>query len=145
MATRAYRRDKNGRFAGSGGGGTTVTYGKAGGFANSAFRARVAASRGANLQKPANASQRASSSRSLGATVGAKARSVGAGRAARAAGRGALTVAATNVAMNAVGRQFGVKASGLGTVNTTLLFAAGASTSLSNTRPKNPAGRKVKR
>lgn len=144
MATRAYRRDKNGRFAGAGGG-TSVTYGKAGGFANKAFASRVAASRGANLQKPPSAAQRASANRSLGKTVGAAARSVGAGRAARAAGRGALTVAATGIAMNAVGRQFGVQSSGLGGVNTTLLFAAGASTSLRNTRPKNPAGRKVKR
>ena len=32
MATRAYRRDSRGRFAG-GGGGTKVTYGRAGGFA----------------------------------------------------------------------------------------------------------------
>lgn len=44
MATRKYRRDKNGKFAGAGGG-TTVTVGKAGGFANAAHRSRVAASR----------------------------------------------------------------------------------------------------
>lgn len=37
---RAYRRDSQGRFAGSGGGAMT-TYGKAGGFANAAFRARA--------------------------------------------------------------------------------------------------------
>lgn len=45
MASRKYRRDSKGRFAGSagGGGGTFVTTGKAGGFANQAFRARVAA------------------------------------------------------------------------------------------------------
>lgn len=146
MATRAYRRDKNGRFAGSGGGGTTITYGKAGGFANSAFRARVAASRGANLQKPANASQRASSSRSLGATVGAASRSQ-AGRVARAAGRGALNVAVTQATVNAVGRSFGRPASEarLGNITRAALFASGVSTSLNNTRPSNPAGRKVKR
>lgn len=45
MATRAYRRDSHGKFAGANGG-TKVTYGKAGGFANSAFRARVSAGRG---------------------------------------------------------------------------------------------------
>lgn len=61
MATRAYRRDSQGRFAGSGGG-SRVTYGKAGGFANAAFRSRTA-------------SQRASLGRSLGATAGARARS----------------------------------------------------------------------
>lgn len=41
MGQRAYRRDANGKFAGSGGG-TSTTYGKAGGFANAAFRARTA-------------------------------------------------------------------------------------------------------
>lgn len=52
--TRAYRRDSHGRFAGSGGG-TKVTYGKAGGFANSAFRARVAAGRASGLGGKAGA------------------------------------------------------------------------------------------
>jgi hypothetical protein len=41
-ATRAYRRDSHGKFAGSGGG-THTTFGKAGGFANAAFRARTSA------------------------------------------------------------------------------------------------------
>ena len=52
--TRAYRRDSHERFAGSGGG-TKVTYGKAGGFANSAFRARVAAGRASGLGGKAGA------------------------------------------------------------------------------------------
>jgi hypothetical protein len=43
-ATRQYRRKSNGQFAGASGG-TKVTTGRAGGFANSAFRSRVAASR----------------------------------------------------------------------------------------------------
>lgn len=44
MASRKYRRDKNGRFATSG---TVVTMGKAGGFANAGHRASVQA-----LQQP---------------------------------------------------------------------------------------------
>lgn len=44
MASRAYRRDNRGQFAGASGG-TKVTYGKAGGFANAAFRGRVQAQR----------------------------------------------------------------------------------------------------
>lgn len=43
MATRAYRRNSKGQFAGSGGG-SMITYGKAGGFANAAFRARTSSS-----------------------------------------------------------------------------------------------------
>lgn len=58
MGQRAYRRDANGKFAGAGGG-TKVTMGRAGGFANASFRQRVA-------------SQRASGSKSLGATAGAR-------------------------------------------------------------------------
>lgn len=58
MGTRAYRRDNRGRFAGAGGG-TKVTYGKAGGFANAAHRAKVAQGQKARPQK------------SLGATAGA--------------------------------------------------------------------------
>lgn len=58
MATRAYRRDNRGRFAGAGGG-TKVTYGKAGGFANAAHRAKVAQG------------QKARPKKSLGATAGA--------------------------------------------------------------------------
>lgn len=49
--TRAYRRDSHGRFAGAGGGGTKVTYGKAGGFANAAHRAKVGSGNGARLAK----------------------------------------------------------------------------------------------
>lgn len=58
MSTRAYKRDSHGRFAGAAasGGGFTVTYGKAGGFANQAFRLRVLG-------------QRASSKKSLGLTA----------------------------------------------------------------------------
>ena len=41
MASRAYRRDRSGRFA-SAGAGTRVTFGNAGGFANSAHRSSVA-------------------------------------------------------------------------------------------------------
>ena len=61
--TRAYRRDNHGRFAGKGGG-TKVTMGKAGGFANAAFRTRVQ-------------SQRASAGKSLG--TAAKVRRLGKG------------------------------------------------------------------
>jgi hypothetical protein len=60
MATRQYRRDSKGKFAGSGGG-SMVTYGKAGGFANAAFRARTSAT-----------NQRASRGRSFGLGKGAK-------------------------------------------------------------------------
>lgn len=73
MATRAYRRDSNGRFAGSGGG-TKVTYGKAGGFANAGFRQRVAASRGNASPGKGPTGQKASAGRSMGATAGAKGR-----------------------------------------------------------------------
>lgn len=73
MATRAYRRDNNGRFAGSGGG-TKVTYGKAGGFANAGFRQRVAASRGNASPGRGPTGQKASAGRSMGATAGAKGR-----------------------------------------------------------------------
>jgi len=75
MASRAYKRDKRGRFAGSsgGGGGTFVTYGKAGGFANAGFRARVAATRSAT--RPTNpVGQKASPNKSLGKAAGARAR-----------------------------------------------------------------------
>jgi hypothetical protein len=40
-AIRGYKRDSKGRFAGAGSGGGTVTFGRAGGFSNAAFRARV--------------------------------------------------------------------------------------------------------
>jgi hypothetical protein len=53
-STRAYRRDNHGRFAGSGSGSMT-TYGKAGGFANAAFRSRASST-----------NQRASMRRSFG-------------------------------------------------------------------------------
>lgn len=44
MGTRAYKRDSHGRFAG-GGGGTVVTYGKAGGFANAGHQSKAQAAR----------------------------------------------------------------------------------------------------
>jgi len=44
MGSRQYRRSSNGRFAGAGAG-TRVTTGKAGGYANAAFRARTGAAR----------------------------------------------------------------------------------------------------
>jgi hypothetical protein len=94
--TRAYRRDSHGRFAGSGGG-TKVTYGKAGGFANSAFRARVAGQRASGLGSKAGAQRtvsRPSRNRSYvkKALTGAAASAVGVGVGALLAG-GAVRVA----------------------------------------------------
>lgn len=42
MANRQYRRRKNGQFAARGDSGTTVTVGRAGGFANASVRAKRA-------------------------------------------------------------------------------------------------------
>ena len=50
MASRAYRRDSRGRFAGSGG---RVTYGKAGGFANASHRAKAADARASAARRRA--------------------------------------------------------------------------------------------
>lgn len=49
MARRAYRRDSNGRFAGGGGG--TVTYGNAGGFANAGHQQKAQAARGRKVSR----------------------------------------------------------------------------------------------
>lgn len=49
--SRQYRRDSQGRFAGAGAPGAKVTQGKAGGFANATFRARVANDRAAAKHK----------------------------------------------------------------------------------------------
>lgn len=91
MAGRAYRRDKNGRFAGSGGG-TTVTYGKAGGFANAAFRGRVAASRASRPSTQGGSKMgKARGSKSSSRFKGVKALSKKAGKKALVGG---LTVGA---------------------------------------------------
>lgn len=98
MAQRAYRRDSHGRFAGSGGG-SMVTYGKAGGFANAAFRARTSAT-----------NQRASKSKSLGRgafPLGSRRRAL-----ARLAARGAGTTAGRAFTGAALGLAVGAAASG---------------------------------
>lgn len=132
MGTRAYRRDNQGRFAGSGSG-TKVTYGKAGGFANAAHRAKVA-----------QAGQKAKPKKSLGATAGAlgkRAANVGLGTARVGLGVAVLG-AATSPSIKA------------GPVVRTLAFAGGVNHiskgskqvtrgTLGNSA-KNPAGRKIR-
>lgn len=160
MATRAYRRDSHGRFAGSGGG-TKITYGKAGGFANAAFRSRVMASR-ANARPAPSGGQKAKSNRSLAKTIRNVDRvtsSTGTMRAARAVTRGALTVGVANVASRAIVKGItGQSTAGqrMGTLSTAVLFASGASASIAHTsstrravvsraRPPRSTGRKIRR
>lgn len=147
MASRAYRRNSRGQFAGAGGG-TKVTYGKAGGFANKAFASRVAASRG---QRP----------KAQGGTkrpgVGATGKSRRAGAFVRDAAFGKKGTrerrrnyaALTTLAVGSVALNQGVKrgndkllVGGLGAV----VVARGVyATSHLGKSAKKPAGRKIKR
>ena len=52
MASRAYKRDSRGRFAG-GGGAVTTTYGRAGGFASASHRAKAANARASKARRRA--------------------------------------------------------------------------------------------
>lgn len=64
MATRAYKRDARGRFAGGGGGAVSTTYGRAGGFAKgNAFGGGRATSRQSGAFKRAALSSRGNSGR----------------------------------------------------------------------------------
>lgn len=91
MARRKYRRDSRGRFAGAGSGGTMVTYGRAGGFANQAFRARVAQGSARTGQGTANRLAKGSIKR------------LSRSHLARAAGRGLAGVAMGTAAIGVAG------------------------------------------
>lgn len=102
MATRAYVRGSGGKFAGAGTAGTKVTYGRAGGFANAAFRNRVIASRG-NARPPTAKSSR---NRKIAGAVALGAVGAGAVAASRTtAGRSGVTAALSAVkAVRTVGK-----------------------------------------
>jgi hypothetical protein len=70
MATRAYKRDARGRFAGGGGGAVSTTYGRAGGFAKgNAFGGSRATSRQGGVFKSAATSGRGKNARAGKATL----------------------------------------------------------------------------
>lgn len=67
MATRAYRRNSRGQFAGSGG---RVTYGKAGGFANASHRAKAASAKSTNAAARAARRKRIKVAKTVGKIIG---------------------------------------------------------------------------
>lgn len=133
MATqRAYIRGSGGKFAGANAKGTKVTYGRAGGFANAAFRSRVAASRKAG-------------SPGSGSTAGRK------GSNTRFLQRPGVRKAGRIAAATAVGLTVSNATAALG-ANPVLAVGGGAfigrqvyRSSTSRAAVKNPAGRKIKR
>jgi hypothetical protein len=135
MASRAYRRDNQGRFAGANGG-SKVTYGKAGGFANASFRARVQANRG-NAAPPKGGSTgskaRGSSRPSRSRRIGAQIKKVAGSPKTKGLVAAGAYVAASVAIANASGR---VGATATAPRTGTMNFSH-------YTAPKIPAGRKA--
>jgi hypothetical protein len=103
--SRQYRRQSNGRFAGSGGG-TVTTTGRAGGFASAAHRANVAGMRAAKAHrqalvrkgvKVAAASAAIGGATVLGSRLGSPTKTTNKGSLIATIAKGAKTVAAGKV------------------------------------------------
>lgn len=134
MATRAYRRDNRGRFAGANGG-TKVTYGKAGGFANAGHRSRVAQKRLSSRNSPRGRAKRA-----LNFIAPNKTAKVGLATAAVGFG---IASASANPDRKLTG-------AGIAFVGSTVYRASGMmgsskKSSRKGARPRNPAGSRVRR
>ena len=99
MASRKYVRDSAGRFAGGkgGAGGTFVTTGKAGGFANSAFRSRVAQGSASSGRGTANRLAKGTIKRAASSNL------------AKAAGRGLAGAAMSAATVGVVGAIAGAR------------------------------------